>query len=86
VLFLAVIEQLQKSTLWMQVGVKNLKLVGSQSWDLMREGEAEKQVLLLLLLFFSVSFSCFVMKFLTFWSTFVINMHEPLNFLVQIRP
>ncbi|XP_062025079.1 uncharacterized protein LOC133741150 isoform X1 [Rosa rugosa] len=25
------------------VGVKNLKLVGSQSWDLMREGEAEKQ-------------------------------------------
>lgn len=28
----------------MQVGVKNLKLVGSQSWELMREGEAEKQV------------------------------------------
>ncbi|ONI32269.1 hypothetical protein PRUPE_1G357400 [Prunus persica] len=25
------------------VGVKNLKLVGSQSWELMREGEAEKQ-------------------------------------------
>ncbi|CAN6582421.1 unnamed protein product [Malus baccata var. baccata] len=25
------------------VGVKNLKLVDSQSWDLMREGEAEKQ-------------------------------------------
>jgi hypothetical protein len=24
--------------------VKNLKLVGSHGWDLMREGEAEKQV------------------------------------------
>lgn len=43
-LFLVVNEQLQKSTLWKQVGVKNLKLVSSQSWDLMREGEAEKQV------------------------------------------
>lgn len=24
--------------------MKNLKLVGSEGWDLMREGEAEKQV------------------------------------------
>lgn len=30
----------------MQVGVKNLKLVGGQGWTLMREGESEKQVLL----------------------------------------
>lgn len=36
----------------MQVGVKNLKLVDSQSWDLMREGEAEKQVFFLLHFFF----------------------------------
>lgn len=28
----------------MQVHVKNLRAVGSQVWDLMREGEAEKQV------------------------------------------
>lgn len=28
-----------------QVKVKNLKAVGSQGWDLMREGEAEKQVI-----------------------------------------
>lgn len=27
-----------------QVRVKNLRAVGSQGWDLMREGEAEKQV------------------------------------------
>lgn len=29
----------------MQVRVKNLKMVGSHGWNLMREGEAEKQVL-----------------------------------------
>lgn len=28
-----------------QVTVRNLNLVGSQAWTLMREGEAEKQVL-----------------------------------------
>lgn len=27
-----------------QVRVKNLRFLGSQGWDLMREGEAEKQV------------------------------------------
>lgn len=27
-----------------QVRVKNLKFLGSQGWELMREGEAEKQV------------------------------------------
>lgn len=31
--------------MFLQVRVKNLKLVGSHGWDLMREGEAEKQVL-----------------------------------------
>ena len=29
---------------YLQVGVKNLKVLGSEAWDLMREGEAEKQV------------------------------------------
>lgn len=29
---------------FLQVGVKSLKVVGSQGWALMREGEAEKQV------------------------------------------
>lgn len=33
----------------MQVRVKNLRFLGSQGWELMREGEAEKQVTLLLL-------------------------------------
>lgn len=33
-----------------QVQVKNLRFLGSQGWDLMREGEAEKQVTLVLLL------------------------------------
>lgn len=32
-----------------QVRVKNLRAVGIQGWDLMREGEAEKQVNLWLL-------------------------------------
>lgn len=31
-----------------QVRVKNLRFLGSQGWELMREGEAEKQVILLL--------------------------------------
>lgn len=29
---------------WLQVGVKDLKCIGSQCWAMMREGEAEKQV------------------------------------------
>lgn len=32
-----------------QVGVRNLKVVGSEGWSLMREGEAEKQVTVWLL-------------------------------------
>lgn len=29
---------------YFQVGVRNLKMVGSEGWTLMREGEVEKQV------------------------------------------
>lgn len=35
--------------LQVQVRVKNLKFLGSQGWELMREGEAEKQVTLFIL-------------------------------------
>jgi len=31
-------------TLSFQVGVRNLKVVGSEGWALVQEGEAEKQV------------------------------------------
>ena len=34
----------------MQVGVKNLKVVGIEGWSMMREGEAEKQVYIYLII------------------------------------
>ena len=34
----------------MQVGVKNLKVVGIEGWTMMREGEAEKQVYVYLII------------------------------------
>jgi len=33
-----------QAVFWLQVGVKDLKCIGSQCWAMMREGEAEKQV------------------------------------------
>lgn len=36
--------KLTSSILGMQVGVKDLRFIGSQCWAMMREGEAEKQV------------------------------------------
>lgn len=38
--------ELVAHNIFLQVGVKNLKVVGSQGWALMHEGEAEKQVVL----------------------------------------
>jgi tRNA U54 and U55 pseudouridine synthase Pus10 len=32
-----------QAVFWLQVGVKDLKCIGSQCWAMMREGEAEKQ-------------------------------------------
>jgi hypothetical protein len=36
----------------MQVGVKNLKVVGNEGWTLIHEGEAEKQVCVYIILFY----------------------------------
>lgn len=36
--------ELKRKKFCMQVGVKNLKVVDSDGWTLMHEGEAEKQV------------------------------------------
>ena len=36
--------QAYKQYFWLQVGVKDLKFIGSECWAMMREGEAEKQV------------------------------------------
>lgn len=44
----------------MKVGVKNLKIVDSQAWTLMREGEAEKQVLTLFLFCYGFFFFLYV--------------------------
>lgn len=40
--------------LWMQVGVKNLKVVGNEGWALIHEGEAEKQVCVYRILFYII--------------------------------
>lgn len=40
------------STFWMQVGVKNLKVVGNEGWALIHEGEAEKQVCVYIIFFY----------------------------------
>lgn len=46
--FYFLIDLLFSSKHWpLQVRVKNLKVFGSQGWELMREGEAEKQVIAL---------------------------------------
>jgi hypothetical protein len=36
----------------MQVGVKNLKVVGNEGWTLIHEGEGEKQVCVYIILFY----------------------------------
>jgi hypothetical protein len=36
----------------MQVGVKNLKVVGHEGWALIHEGEAEKQVCVYIIFFY----------------------------------
>lgn len=52
--FLLLTIMITVSTFWMQVGVKNLKVVGNEGWALIHEGEAEKQVCVYRILFYII--------------------------------
>ena len=61
----------------MQVGVKNLKVVGIEGWTMMREGEAEKQVYVYLI----ISLFIYVCVYYTWYTLFYLYKKKVLHFV-----
>lgn len=70
------------STFWMQVGVKNLKVVGNEGWALIHEGEAEKQVCVYIILFYINNTN----SLFTIFSYLHVYLHDVLKYIYKIRP